>query len=232
MICTPTAEPCSQWNVLDIWNGGSRKRYHYVCPTEHTPIKLHYLLFSSQRAEVFHDFIEDMEATLPSADTNGSGPQNATFSYFRFNPDVHTIEKPFEVLINLPSMEKGQSMNRRTNQEFEDRRMTVHDARGHESDFTLNQNGFCWRAWKELPDWRGTCAEDLQKMGHKRIQEGYIKAVENFIKAQIEEQDGEDVDFVEVFDYKVINHLTLLLQQTTPALTLMIPPVLLATIKL
>lgn len=149
--------------------------------------------------------MDDMAATLPPADTSGAGPRTATFSYFRFNPEVHSIEKPFEILINLPSMDNGQSDIRRTNQEFEDRQMTVHDARGHESEFTLDQNGFCWRKMEELPDWRGRCAEDLRKMGHKHIQQGYIKAVENFIKAQIEAQDGKAVDFVEVFDYRVMD---------------------------
>lgn len=144
-----------------------------------------------------------METTRLPTNASASGPQNATFSYFHFNPAVHVKEKPFEILINLPSVEENPSAYRRTNQEFEDRQMIVQDARGQENNFSLDKAGFCWRNWAGPTEWHDISAAGLKEMGHEKIQQGYLKAVESFIKEEIEKQDGETVEFVEVFDYKV-----------------------------
>ncbi|TGJ79779.1 hypothetical protein E0Z10_g8983 [Xylaria hypoxylon] len=100
-------------------------------------------------------------------------------------------------------MEENSSVYRRTNQEFEDRQMIVQDARGQENNFSLDRNGFCWGQWGGPTEWGDISAAGLKEMGHEKIQQGYIKAVERFIKGEVEEQDGETVEFVKVFDYKL-----------------------------
>lgn len=131
------------------------------------------------------------------------GAQTAVFSYFHLNPSVHNHEKPYEILINLPSSDKGKSKYRRHNQEFEDREAIVQDVRGHEDQFSLNKNGVCWRQWDGPADWRELSAAGVMKLGHERIKSGYIKAVEEFIQQELEKQDGKPIDIVKVFDYRV-----------------------------
>lgn len=143
------------------------------------------------------------EATARPPLPVASGLQPAVFSYFRFNPAVHGHEKPFEILINLPSMEKDPSNFRRTNQEFEECHTTVKDARGRENEFSLDRNGVCWRTWEGPREWLSINADALKGRGHQWIRDGYIKEVEEFIKSELERLDGKAVDFVKVFDYKV-----------------------------
>ncbi|KAF3014477.1 hypothetical protein E8E14_010510 [Neopestalotiopsis sp. 37M] len=132
-----------------------------------------------------------------------SGPQPAVFSYFHFNPSIHNHEKPYEILINLPSSDNGKSEYRRHNQEFEDREAVVQDVRGFEDQFSLNSNGVCWRKWEGPAEWRDLKAEGVMKLGHEHIRSGYIKAVEHFIGQELEKQDGKPVDIVKVFDYRL-----------------------------
>lgn len=132
-----------------------------------------------------------------------SGAQPAVFSYFHFNPSVHNHEKPYEILINLPSGDQGKSDYRRHNQEFEDREAIVQDVRGLEDQFSLNKHGVCWRKWAGPADWRDLDAAGVMKLGHEHVRSGYIKAVENFIHQELEKQDGKPVDIVKVFDYRV-----------------------------
>lgn len=132
-----------------------------------------------------------------------SGSQSATFSYFKFNPAIHGQEKPFEILMNLPKDSAGESKIRRTNQEFEDHSVVVNDTRGSENEFTLEQNGVCWRRWDGPRDWKNIDADDLRLKGHEWVQEVYIKEIQRFIKSELELQDGQSVDLVKVFDYKV-----------------------------
>ncbi|KAI5865743.1 hypothetical protein GGS23DRAFT_353137 [Durotheca rogersii] len=137
----------------------------------------------------------------------GSGPQNGTFSYFKYNPEVHDYEKPFEILINLPSIENDPERFRRTNQQFEDRTTVVEDVRGREDQFTLDKQSVCWRKWEGPKDWAGLGADAIQSKGHDWIRDGYIKDVEQFIKLTLESQDGKPIDFVKVFDYKLRSSL-------------------------
>lgn len=111
-----------------------------------------------------------------------SGPQSAVFSYFHFNSAIHSHEKPYEILINLPSAETKPDTYRRHNQEFEDHSTIVQDVRGREGDFSLDRNGMCWRTWHGPDAWQGIDAQGVKDMGHDRIQEEYITAVEAFIE--------------------------------------------------
>jgi hypothetical protein len=132
-----------------------------------------------------------------------SGDQAGVFSYFHFNEAVHSHEKPFEILINLPSFAKDPTKFRRTNEEFEYKQARVEDVRGREDEFSLDKNGVCWKRWEGPREWQGIDVHGVKNNGHEWIKARYIKAVENFIKTEIEAQDGKPVDFVKVFDYKV-----------------------------
>jgi hypothetical protein len=132
-----------------------------------------------------------------------SGDQYGVFSYFHFNPAVHTHEKPYEVLINLQSFEKDPKTYRRTNEEFEYKETLIKDVRGREHEFSLDENGVCWRKWVGPPAWQGLNVATIKANGHEWIRKAYVKDVESFIKSEIEAQDGMPVDFVKVFDYKV-----------------------------
>lgn len=65
----------------------------------------------------------------------------ATFSYFDFQVR-HKIEKPYEILINLPNGSAGMP---RSNFAFKNAECTVQDAWGMEGLFTLDQNGSTWK---------------------------------------------------------------------------------------
>ncbi|KAH7322589.1 hypothetical protein B0I35DRAFT_426086 [Stachybotrys elegans] len=132
-----------------------------------------------------------------------SGPQSAIFSYFRFNPAVHDLEKPYEILINLPAADTNPDSYRRHNQEFENHTVIVQDVRGRENDYTLDHNGMCWRIWPGPTEWQGIDARGVKDLGHDGIQEGYIKAVEDFIRQELERQDGMKPDIVKVFDWRL-----------------------------
>lgn len=142
-------------------------------------------------------------ATSHAPPKGPSGPQSATFSYFKYNPAVHDHEKPFEILINIPSIDNDPQKFKRTNQEFKDCNTIVEDVRGSEDQFTLNKHSVCWRKWKGPDEWADLSADSLQSKGHEWIRDGYIKHVEHFLKSELESQDGRPIDFVKVFDYKV-----------------------------
>ncbi|CAI4215893.1 unnamed protein product [Parascedosporium putredinis] len=125
------------------------------------------------------------------------GPRSAVLSYFRFNPDVHTREKPYEILVNLAPG------HRRHNQEFEDRSVTIADARSAQDQFSLDAHGFCWRKWAGPEEWRGIDAEGVKELGHDRIMSGYVTEAEAFLKAELEAADGKEIDIVKVFDYRL-----------------------------
>lgn len=131
------------------------------------------------------------------------GPQTATFSYFKFIPSIHTHEKPYEILVNLPSAIKDPLEYRRSNQEFESHDTVVEDIRGKEDEFSLNVQGVCWRNWRGPEYLRDVDGEELKRRGHESLGEGYIREVENFIKDELERQDGRRADLVKIFDYKV-----------------------------
>lgn len=134
-----------------------------------------------------------------------SGPQQGSFSYFHFNPEVHAREKPYEILINLPLAGSTSHTYRRHNQEFQDRQVVVHDGRGRERDFTLNRNGFCWKVWHGPREWQGINAAGVKAMGNEWVRAGYIRDVESFIRAELETDDGGrgQIDTVMVFDYRL-----------------------------
>jgi hypothetical protein len=131
-----------------------------------------------------------------------SGPQTATFSYFHFNPDIHTREKPYEILLNLPLREKDPTYKRH-NKEFEEHRVPVQDVRGREKEFTLDKNSFCWRRWEGPVSWRGFDADVVKALGNEEVEATYIKEVEKFIASELEREDDKPVDIVKVFDYRV-----------------------------
>lgn len=87
----------------------------------------------------------------------------------------------------------------------------MNDVRGRESEFGLDQQGFCWRKWEGPREWRGIDGEAVKRLGHERIKRGYLKEIEGFVKRELELEGGAKVDKVVVFDYKVRKaHLALL----------------------
>ena len=131
------------------------------------------------------------------------GPQPATFSYFKFIPSIHTHEKPYEILVNLPSATKNRLDYRRSNQEFESHETVVEDIRGKEDEFSLNIQGVCWRNWRGPDYLQDVDGEELKKKGHESLREGYIHEAEDFIRDELEKEDGRRADIVKIFDYKV-----------------------------
>ncbi|KAL2073008.1 hypothetical protein VTL71DRAFT_10332 [Oculimacula yallundae] len=146
-------------------------------------------------------------STTPS--TACSGRQLGTLSYFHFNPDVHTVEKPYEIVVDTSNKSPLLKNLKRTNQEFEDRQVIVEDIRGREGDITLEKNGACWKVWDGPPEWHNISLEKIKDKGHQWVNDTYIGEVEKFIKEEVEKMDAEStvqggrVDFVKVFDYKL-----------------------------
>ncbi|KAH6963026.1 hypothetical protein HG530_006756 [Fusarium avenaceum] len=136
-----------------------------------------------------------------------SGPQLGKFSYFKFNPAVHSREKPYEILINLPPRAPGEPLIRRHNQEFEDHHVTVNDMRGREDSFSLDENGFCWKIWEGPSEWKEMDAKGVKNLSDNDIQRGYILEAEQYLKEELERQDGREVDIVRVFDYRLREYL-------------------------
>ena len=136
------------------------------------------------------------------ASTAPAGLQIGTFSYFHINPEIHSREKPYEILLNLPLKENDPAY-RRHNKEFEQHKVTIQDVRGREENFTLDKNGFCWRHWEGPPTWKDINIEGAKAFGNQEVEDGYIKEVERFIASELERQDGKPVDVVRVFDYRV-----------------------------
>ena len=130
------------------------------------------------------------------------GPQPAVFTYFHFDSSIHTHEKPFEILINLPSAVVNSPGYRRSNQEFEKRETIVEDVRGREWKFNLDKEGFCWKNWEGPQSWLGVDGSGVQSKGHHAIESEYLREVEGFIKEEFE-REGQSVEKVKVFDYKV-----------------------------
>ena len=79
----------------------------------------------------------------------------------------------------------------------------MEDVRGREADFGLDQQGVCWRGWEGPDAWKGVNAEKVKSFGRGGIEETYLADVEEFIKRELEHEDGQRVERVKVFDYKV-----------------------------
>lgn len=117
----------------------------------------------------------------------------ATFSYFNFQP-CHKIEKPYEILINLP---KNSESVPRSNFAFKDAECAVLDVRGKENDFSLDRNGFTWKK-------HGTKCDDLKD--REVIETKYLPEMEAFIRGNIE----GDIKKVHFFDWRVCSSFTLI----------------------
>lgn len=112
--------------------------------------------------------------------------QPATFSYFNFLPR-HEIEKPYEILIDLPEEAKHVP---RSNFAFADAECLVHDVRGREQEFSLDTHGFTWRKF-------GTSVRDF---GDRSQIEGiYLGEIVEFLRQEL----GEDLRKIQVFDWRV-----------------------------
>jgi hypothetical protein len=112
--------------------------------------------------------------------------QFATFEYFQWR-DIYKTEKPYEILINLPSDKKHLPTH---NLAFETvRNLKVEDVRGHESEFCLDTHGFLWKRHRTtVTDWKSRDA----------IVNYYLPEMERFIKDHI-----IDADRVFIFDWRV-----------------------------
>lgn len=112
--------------------------------------------------------------------------QPATFSYFNFLPK-HEIEKPYEILINLP--EEARHLPR-SNFAFEDVECLVQDVRGREQDFNLDTHGFTWRKFRT----------SIRDFGDRSQIEGtYLGEIEGFLRREL----GENIRKIQVFDWRV-----------------------------
>lgn len=98
---------------------------------------------------------------------------NTKFSYFDFQAR-HNIEKPYEILINLP---KDDVRVPRSNFAFKDVDCEVQDVGGREEDFSLDRNGFAWKKYK-------TKCGNLKD--RKVIEMEYFPELENFIRENVE----------------------------------------------
>ncbi|KAJ3493111.1 hypothetical protein NLG97_g4943 [Lecanicillium saksenae] len=137
------------------------------------------------------------------SDNVNTGTRIGNLSYFRYNPDVHAREKPYEILINLPPRTAQGLPIKRHNQEFEDHAVAFQDARGREGNFSLRQNGFCWIKWDGPQQWRDITPEMIRRLTLEQVRISYLVEAEQFLMDELNRQEGEHVDIVKVFDYRL-----------------------------
>jgi hypothetical protein len=122
-----------------------------------------------------------------------SEPQDegGKFNYLDWQ-DLYNTEKPFQIFSYL------QDPNiRYTNLVFKDNGFeTVHDARGHESDFTLDRNGFKFvKHQTGMKDFKSK--EDIENI--------YLPEIKNLVKKHV-----DDVEIVHAYDWRVFPPSSLL----------------------
>lgn len=124
--------------------------------------------------------------------------QQATFEYLHWR-DEYKIEKPYEMLINLP---EELQHTPRTNLQFKPAQIGVKDARGREADFSLNTQGFCWRR-------HSTKATNFQD--RDAIVNQYLPEMAALINDELEE-----VSKIFIFDWRVCSITAKLIRMPTP----------------
>jgi hypothetical protein len=127
---------------------------------------------------------------------------SSSFSYFGFDPGVHNVEKPFEIVIDIPQ-DKLPPGYRRSNLTFSTHPALVKDERQHEAEFSLDTHGFCWRIWNCPLGWESVNAEQVRDFGHERVKQEYLSAMEMFIKQELEKETSTRIHKVYIFNYKV-----------------------------
>lgn len=115
-------------------------------------------------------------------------PQNDTacFSYLEWQ-DIYKHERPYQIFVRLPP---GQEDYPTTNLKFKiNDKEVIHDVRGRETEFSLDNHGFIFREHPVNSD----IFKDSESM-----EKCYLPAVEALLRQHV---DG--VDRVEFFDYRV-----------------------------
>lgn len=115
--------------------------------------------------------------------------EHAKIQYLKWT-DEYLTEGPFEkyVIGEQPTDE------RTTNLAFEEKDILIKDIRGHEKDFSLDNNGFIVRNFSKGA---ATLAEHPQ-LGDTAIINSYLPLVDELLKAEV-----EGVDRVFPFDWRV-----------------------------
>ncbi|KAF6229943.1 hypothetical protein HO133_004280 [Letharia lupina] len=106
--------------------------------------------------------------------------------------DLYKREKPFQIYIDVP---KDAADQRQHNLVFEEGEVTViKNVRGHEDDYSLDKNGFCYLR-------HGTALEASRFYDRDAVEETYLPECEELLKSSI-----EGVDQVCIFDWRVRHH--------------------------
>ena len=111
----------------------------------------------------------------------------AKFGYLDWQ-DVYHKEKPYELYLDVPD---SAADLRRSNLVFKELQHAVHDVRGSEDKFTLNDNGFIYRRHKNK-------LNDVMLRDRESVEKEYTPEIEDLIRSEI---DG--VDEIFFFDWRV-----------------------------
>ena len=109
--------------------------------------------------------------------------QSVQLNYFKWDDKFQTT-KPYELLVDVPDDFPSQNFTVAAGP-----LETIHDIRGEESDFSLDQNGFIIRK-DALP---------LRNWTRETIERDYFPVVDALIRREV-----DDVDEVCLFDWRVV----------------------------
>jgi hypothetical protein len=127
------------------------------------------------------------QASLNSFNMTISQDQKTQFLYLK-GLDLYTREKPFQVFLDIPKESPDQ---RKSNLVYEDGPTeVVHDVRGHESEFSIDTNGFTFI--KHQSKLSNEQFEDT-----RAVEDIYLPECLNLLKENL---DG--VDRVHFFDWR------------------------------
>lgn len=116
-----------------------------------------------------------------------SGDVTASLNYLQ-KLDIYQHEKPFEIMMDIPSDAKNQ---RQHNTKFEAREQTIRDIRELKYQFTLDKHGFMVREFRSTLD-------RLGRIDGTMVEGVYKPEVESLIREQV-----SDVDQVFFFEWRV-----------------------------
>ncbi|KAH9212213.1 methyltransferase CmcJ [Leptodontidium sp. 2 PMI_412] len=116
-----------------------------------------------------------------------SGDVTASLNYLQ-KLDIYQHEKPFEIMMDIPSDAKNQ---RQHNTKFEAREQTIRDIRELKYQFTLDKHGFMVREFRSTLD-------RLGRIDGTMVEGVYKPEVESLIREQV-----SDVDQVFFFEWRL-----------------------------
>lgn len=117
--------------------------------------------------------------------------ERAKFQYLKWT-DKYLSEPPFEKYSIGEKISDAPTDG--TNLHFEEEDILVKDIRGHEQDFSLDNNGFIVRDFSKA----ATALAAQKELGDATIQKVYLPLVDELLKAEV-----EGVDRVFPFDWRV-----------------------------